>query len=100
MEKISIDLKNGFIIYPSREELSSLEGYVNNAYFKTASGGLLQFKAVIINNNKEYTINGVVNTILCQSLITELIKNTGEKVNLVVEKKQGEREYYLVKNKL
>jgi len=99
MKKIPIDFKNGiWTVYPSGEELSSIEGYISKAYFKNTKG-LLKFIVVIINENKEYTINILTNTIFGQSVITELVEKTEDKINLTIEKRIGENgEFYLCRN--
>lgn len=100
MKKVSIDIKNGqFVAYPSGEVYPFLEGYVSNSFFRNAKG-VLQFKVVIINNDTEFIINGLANTLSCQSLITELVNKNESKIHLVLEKRIGENgEYFLVKNK-
>lgn len=98
MKKIPIDIKNGkFTIYPSGEELSSLEGWVSHAYFRQV-GNFKQLKVVIINEETEYTLNSIPNNLAYESLVTELIGSEG-KVNLILEEYfNAERTYYLVKN--
>lgn len=97
MKKIIVDIKDGkFVTYPSKEVLSSIEGYVSKSYYKRV-GNSNQLKIVIINENKEYTINCITNNVTYQSMVTTLIESQG-KVNLSIQFIDGEFSYYLIKN--
>lgn len=98
MKKVNVDVKNGqFIIYPSGEALSTLEGYISKSYYKQV-GNSTQLKVVLINENVEYTLNCMINNVTYQSLVTCLIEKIEPKVILSLEKKSNEfRDFYIFK---
>lgn len=98
MKKIAVDIKNGqFITYPTGEVLTSLEGYINKAYFKQV-GNTQQLKIVLINKDIEYTLNCITGNVTFNSLVTELICKTDAYVNMILEKHSNEvKEFYLIK---
>jgi hypothetical protein len=100
MEKINVDIKNGeFITYPEKKVLPFLKGYLNKAYYRTV-GNSLQLKVVLIDKNIEYTLNCITGNVTYQSLVTTLIENLDDEINLILDKKSNsERDYYLVINK-
>ena len=99
MKKISVDIKNGmFTVYPTGEVLTSLVGYINKSYFKKV-GESIQLKVVLVNEDKEYTLNCMTNNVTYQSLVTELINRNENKVNLnLIKEKNEHTTYYLIKN--
>ena len=101
MKKIGVDIKNGqFVVYPSGEVLSSLEGYINKAYFKQV-GTTQQLKVVLIKEDTEYTLNCITGNVTFQSLVTELICNTNSYVKITLElNNNGIKDFYLVKLEL
>jgi len=98
---IGIDIKQGqFVIYPSGEVLSSLEGNITKCYYKTV-GNSVQLKVVFEKEDKEFTLNCITGNVTYQSLVTTLIENSTNEINISLEKRNnGIRDYYLIKNNL
>jgi len=98
---IGIDIKQGqFVIYPSGEVLSSLEGNITKCYYKTV-GNSVQLKVVFEKEDKEFTLNCITGNVTYQSLVTTLIENPTNEINISLEKRNnGIRDYYLIKNNL
>lgn len=98
---IGIDIKQGqFVIYPSGEVLSSLEGNITKCYYKTV-GNSVQLKVVFEKEDKEFTLNCITGNVTYQSLVTTLIENPTNEINIFLEKRNnGIRDYYLIKNNL
>ncbi len=96
---IGIDIKQGqFVIYPTGEVLSSLVGNITKCYYKTV-GQTVQLKVVFEKDEKEFTLNCITGNVTYQSLVTTLIENSTNEINISLEKKNnGIRDYYLIKN--
>ena len=95
---IGIDIKNGqFVVYPSGEVLTSLEGKITKSYYRKV-GEKYQLKVCFEKDGQEYTLNCITGNVTYQSLVTTLIENEGE-MNISIEKKNnGMQDYYLIKN--
>lgn len=98
---VGIDIKQGkFVIYPTGEELASLVGNITKCYYKTV-GQSVQLKVVFEKDEKEFTLNCITGNVTYQSLVTTLIENPTNEINISLEKRNnGIRDYYLIKNNL
>lgn len=94
-----IDIKQGkFVIFPTGEELPSIEGTLTKCYYKTV-GQTIQLKVVFEKDGKEFTLNCITGNVTYQSLVTTLIENGSEKINIsLIKKNNGIRDYYLIQN--
>jgi len=98
---IGIDIKNGqFVVYPSGEVLPSLEGNITKSYYRKV-GEKYQLKVCFEKDGQEYTLNCITGNVTYQSLVTTLIENKGNNINILLEKKNnGINDYYLIKNNI
>ena len=95
---IGIDIKNGqFIVYPSGEVLSSLEGTITKSYYRKV-GEKYQLKVCFEKDEQEYTLNCITGNVTYQSLVTTLIENKGEMSISIEKRNNGMQDYYLIRN--